>query len=80
MTCRPTKRQPKPHLDVDFIICERVADLPVPLRPAKQIACCECREMVWISEKTLALAAGPPLCFVCAVKKVASGDEFTRVQ
>lgn len=56
--------------EVDFVVCHRIADLPIPTRPAHEERCSQCRERIWVGER--APVTPPRLCVYCGLAK--SGD------
>jgi hypothetical protein len=90
MSCRSTTRTPryagpKNHPSgedlppgtpkIDFIVCERVADLATPPVPSEKSVCMECDAPVWVSREVLAVVVAPSLCVPCALKKLKEREE-----
>jgi len=68
-------KEPKAS-EAQFVLCNRVKDMPIPYHPAKIMLCEECGERVWLSNDTP--QGIPVLCMQCGVARIkAEGEEPT---
>lgn len=59
--------------DAEFIVCFRVADLPIPYVPAQIMACTECGARVWLADNSPQNV--PIICDHCAKIAIAKDGE-----
>jgi hypothetical protein len=65
--------------DQAILMCKPVADGPAEARGSVQANCCDCDQLVWVSESSAALRAkeNPLLmCLPCVLKRNPDPEEF----
>lgn len=64
--------------DVDFVVCHRVIDLPIPATEGATIEhCTKCGERVWIAPTSP--KKPPKVCFPCGMALVEADGEEPQV-
>lgn len=59
--------------DADFVICMRVADVPIPSKPAIIMRCAECGERVWFANSSP--RQPKRICWQCAAPILSADKE-----
>jgi hypothetical protein len=57
---------------VQFVVCMRVTDLPIPLKPGQIEHCRDCSERIWVAHSSP--KKPPRVCHHCVVEQLDQGE------
>lgn len=66
--------------DVNYLLCNRIADIPRPYVPSRELACTDCGAAVWASSVSRSEAGDGAvvLCIPCGVVRSAHTGELAK--